>query len=194
LNATALKDYLAAASANEPSASFMGPRKLLAAAAAATPSGEWEIGISAGDASVLRLALRSPDGLAAIWNSKASRWLRVELARRDRLGKTLRSFSPKLRSARTLPAVDFSASIFEEPVASALAAFDALAPIGRIQIAPGRRSWTLNLAAPPAWPLFLRCDIASAFAPRAAQLSLLLRDARVVALDFDGDALWARLA
>ena len=193
MNAKALKDYLAAASACEPAASFTGPQKLAAAVAEAAPAVEWEIGVSGADAPLLRLALRSPDGLKAVWNSKTARWLRIDVDRRGPLGKALRGFSPKLRPARPLSVKNFSAASFEEPVASALAAFDALAPIEKVQFTPGRPGWILILAAPLAWPLFLRCDIAAAFAPRAAQLSLLLRDARVVALDFDGDALVARL-
>lgn len=86
----------------------------------------------------------------------------------------------------------FRAADFDEPVASALAAFDALAGIAAVERAPGDPGWTLVLRRPLAWPLFLRCDLAASFAPRAAALTLLLRDARVVALDFDGEALWAR--
>ena len=177
MNAKALNHYLAAASACEPAASFAGPRELAAAVAETAPAAEWEIAICAGDAALLRLAQRSPDGLEAVWNSKTSRWLRA----------------PKPLSARNLVGKDFSAALFEEPVASALAAFDALAPIEEVRFAPDRPGWILILAAPLAWPLFLRCDVAAAFTPLAAALSLLLRDARVSALDFDGDALWARL-
>ena len=86
----------------------------------------------------------------------------------------------------------FRASAFEEPVASALAAFHALAPVAAIRV-PASGGWTLELERPLAWPLFLRCDLAASFTPRAAQLSLILRDARIAALDFDGEALWARL-
>ncbi|MDE2141270.1 MAG: hypothetical protein KGL74_08035 [Elusimicrobia bacterium] len=86
----------------------------------------------------------------------------------------------------------FSARDFEEPVASALKAFHALEPIAAVRFGRGGGSWTLILERPAPWPLFLRCDLAASFAPRAAQLSLLLRDARVTALEFDGEALWAR--
>ena len=85
----------------------------------------------------------------------------------------------------------FSAAAFAEPVASALKAFHALSPVARVRAAPKGR-WTLELERPLPWPLFLRCDVSAAFAPRAAQLSLILRDAPVSALEFDGEALWAR--
>jgi hypothetical protein len=64
--------------------------------------------------------------------------------------------------------------------------------VAEVRTVPGSPGWTLVLERPLAWPLFLRCDVSAAFAPRAAQLSLILRDARLVALDFDGEALWAR--
>ena len=54
--------------------------------------------------------------------------------------------------------------------------------------------WSLLLERPLPWPLFLRCDLSAAFQPRASQFSLLLRDAGIVALDFDGEALWARFS
>jgi hypothetical protein len=94
--------------------------------------------------------------------------------------------------ARGPAARRFSAADFAEPVASALKTFDALAPIAEVRRERGAAGWTLVLAKPLPWPLFLRCDVSAAFAPRAAQLSLILRDARVIALDFDGEALWAR--
>lgn len=87
----------------------------------------------------------------------------------------------------------FSPGAFAEPVASALKDFDALAPVAEVRAAPKGR-WTLILARPLPWPLFLRCDLSAAYAPRAAQLSLILRDARIDALEFDGEALWARCA
>lgn len=90
----------------------------------------------------------------------------------------------KARGAR------FSPAAFAEPIASALKVFHALAPIAEVQFAPKGR-WTLILARPLPWPLFLRCDVAAAFAPRAAWLTLILRDAPVTALEFDGEALCA---
>lgn len=98
-----------------------------------------------------------------------------------------------VRAERREPVVGsrFSASSFAEPVGSALKAFDALCPVGAVRAGPKGR-WTLLLERPLAWPLFLRADLAAAFAPRAAQLTLVLRDARVAALEFDGEALWAR--
>lgn len=85
----------------------------------------------------------------------------------------------------------FSAKEFEEPVASALAVFHGLCPIAAVESSP-KGGWTLILAEPVPWPLFLRTDLSAPFVARAAQLSLLLRDLRVTALDFDGEALWAR--
>jgi hypothetical protein len=92
------------------------------------------------------------------------------------------------KAGKTRP---FSPTAFDEPIATALKDFQALAPVASVRVAPGG-AWTMILKRPLAWPLFLRCDVAASFAPRAAQLSLVLRDARVVALDFDGEALWAR--
>lgn len=108
---------------------------------------------------------------------------------------SLRGGDPPAVRARRRAAVEggarFSPSAFAEPVASALKAFDALAPVARVLSAPKGR-WTMVLARPLPWPLFLRCDVSAAFAPRAAQISLILRDAPVSALEFDGEALWAR--
>jgi hypothetical protein len=86
----------------------------------------------------------------------------------------------------------FSAGDFEEPIASALKAFHILSPVSSVLFGKDGASWTLVLARPLPWPLFLRCDLAASFVPRSAQLSLELRDARVTALEFDGEALWAR--
>jgi hypothetical protein len=85
----------------------------------------------------------------------------------------------------------FSTKVFEEPVASALAVFHGLCEIAAVE-SSAKGGWTLILAEPVPWPLFLRTDLSAPFVPRAAQLSLLLRDLRVTALDFDGEALWAR--
>ena len=223
MNAKALKDFLAASSACDPASSLTGPTELAAAVAEAAPGLEWDISVGGCPPPNLRLALRSPGGfdaalaaaaaqalgidaasfageppafrpwLEAAWNSKTSRWHAVDIGGRDRRGDTVRRLRPKREPARPVADKDFTAASFAEPVATALAAFAALAPIDKIQFTAGRRGWTLILSAPLAWPLFLRCDVAAAFAPRAAQLSLLLRDARVTALEFDGDALWARL-
>lgn len=84
--------------------------------------------------------------------------------------------------------VKFSPAAFAEPIASALKAFHALAPIAEVRFAPKGR-WTLILQRPLPWPLFLRCDVSAVFAPRAAWLTLILRDAPVTALEFDGEAL-----
>jgi len=111
----------------------------------------------------------------------------TEVSARGGAPWTLRASAPKRAPRR-----HFSPRDFEEPVASALAAFDALCPVAAV--ARAGAGWTLVLEKPLPWPLFLRCDLAAAFAPRAAQLALILRDARVVALDFDGEALWARSA
>lgn len=89
------------------------------------------------------------------------------------------------------PGKRFSPAAFEEPVASALKTFAALCPVSEMRLGPGG-AWSLTLERPVPWPAFLRCDLSAAFVPRAAQWSLVLRDARVAALDFDGEALWAR--
>ena len=85
----------------------------------------------------------------------------------------------------------FSAAALAEPVGSALKAFDGLSPIASVRHA-SRGRWTLFLARPLPRTLFLRADLSAAFVPFAAQLALVLRDAGVGALEFDGEALWAR--
>lgn len=144
-------------------------RDVLVAAAACDPAGDY--------AAVQEAVAAAP---GAEWEISVSGG--AALARLSRRGA-----APERRAGRPFKAADF-----EEPIASALKAFDALAKIASVERRPGRPGWTLVLAKPLAWPLFLRCDLAASFAPRAAPLSLILRDARVAALDFDGEALWAR--
>lgn len=205
MNAKHARDVLVAAAACDPGGSYDGPQALVAALAEALPEAEWELAVSGGDPSALRLGLRACGELDAAraalagvlsldearfagapqagrswvdarWDAKAGRWGEIAVP----------------SGARQIRAKRFAAADFEEPVASALKAFDELAEIATVQTQAGRPGWTMVLAKPLPWPLFLRCDLASSFAPRAAQLSLLLRDARVAALDFDGEALWAR--
>lgn len=120
------------------------------------------------------LRLVAPGALDAAWDPRSGAWLYKKTG------------APKGR------AVPFRAKDFAAPVDEALARFHRLCPVASVR-RDGPR-WTLNLERPLAWPLFLRCDLSAAFAPRASQLSLLLRDARIVALDFDGEALWARFS
>lgn len=222
MNAAQAREFLSAASACDAGSDYSGPRELVDALAPVLPGAEWEFAFRGGDSAALRLGLLvcgdsaagravlaraldvDEEALAgapaarrpwvdAAWDLKAGHWTAVESARADARGTIVRALKPKAGPARRLAARPFSAKAFPEPVSSALAAFDALCPVAEVQSVPGRPGWTLALARPLAWPLLLRCDLSAAFAPRAAQLSLLLRDARVVALDFDGEALWARL-
>lgn len=93
--------------------------------------------------------------------------------------------------AAKAPARKFSAKAFPAPIDEALRVFDALAPVESMRVGP-KGAWTLEFRRPLAWPLFLRCDLAASFVPKASALTVVLRDANVVALDFDGEALWAR--
>lgn len=221
MNSVYARELLAAAAACDPASDYAGPREFVEALAAAAPACEWQAAFSGGTATALRLALRFCGDLAAAraavarilpvdadaldvapaaarpwldaaWDAKTGTWTGVELARGAEGGDVLRSLAPKSGPEKKILSRRFSPADFEEPVAGALKNFAALEPVAAVQTVRGRPGWTLTLARPAAWPNFLRCDLAAAFVPRAAQLTLLLRDARVVALDFDGDALWAR--
>jgi hypothetical protein len=148
-------------------------RELLGALAACDPAGA-TAGVREG------LALVARDGASDLWEIavRGGDAPAVKLARRA-------------ASGATKPGARFSPAAFAEPVASALKTFDALCPIAEVRRGKAG-AWTLVLSRPVAWPLFLRCDLSAAFTPGAAQWSLVLRDARVAALDFDGEALWAR--
>jgi hypothetical protein len=178
VNARQLRDFLDAAAACDPAGSYAGPLEL-AAAVAAEPAAEWELALRGGEQPALRVLPRAaalPPGPwnGAAWSAASGRWKAFAAPGESRVRR-------------------FSADAFVEPIGSALAAFDALAPIAEIRDGDRGSAWTLALAEPLGWPRFLGCDLAAAFAPRAAALSLLLRDARLVALDFDGEELWARL-
>lgn len=219
MNGHHLREFLTATAACDAGGAYGGVQELAAEVSAALPVGEWEAAVRGGDASSLRVALRpcgdaaparaaaarvlgvteaalageparSRAWLDARWDAKEGRWTRVLAAVRGPKGEALKTVLPETGATRPLSHARFSAAAFEEPVASTLAAFHRVSPVAAVQTAG--EGWTLVLAKPLPWPLFLRSDLAAAFAPRAAQLSLILRDARVVALDFDGEALWAR--
>ena len=220
MNARQAREYLAASAACDSGGDYRAAANLLEAVAAAAPAAVWETAVRGGDASVLRLALRGDGAEAArpalasalaleeaalsgrpgasrpwidaTWSAGSGRWTDVEAAWSEGGRQRLRALAPKPGPERALETTRFSAGAFAEPIASALKTFDDLSPLAAMQSAAGRAGWSLILAKALPWPLFLRCDLSAAFAPRAAQLSLLLRDMRVVALDFDGDALWAR--
>ena len=204
MNSRQCGQWLEAAAACDPGGSYDGPLRLVSALGAAAPGALWEGAVSGGDASALRVACRPPKtelaaaraALSSLLPAAARQasadpraWLDAAWEGRGGGRWTETDFGARFAKLRRRP---FSAEIFAAPVSETLIAFSALCPIVEIQDAPGRTVWTLILAKPEPWPTFLRCDAAAAFAPRAAQLSLLLRDARVRALDFDGEALWAR--
>ncbi|MFI5345243.1 MAG: hypothetical protein ACHQ51_02600 [Elusimicrobiota bacterium] len=221
MNGRHLREYLVATAACDPGGSYGGIQELAETVSEALPVGEWEGAVRGGDPSALRAALRPCGDLAraraayarvlklpesafageparsrswvdARWDAKAGKWSSVTVAVRGTRGDVLKTLLPEAGPVRPLTARRFSAKNFDEPVASALAAFAALAPVSSVQTVAGEPGWTLVLAKPLPWPLFLRTDLSASFVPRAAQLSLIIRDARVVALDFDGEALWAR--
>jgi hypothetical protein len=220
MNGGQARGFLAAAAACDPSGDYAPAAKLVAAVAEAAPSAEWEAAVCGDAASVLRLALRgagaegargalarafsiaetalfdepaaSRPWIDAVWSAASGRWTAVEIATRGSGNERLRALAPKPGPEQVLATRRFSPRAFAEPIAAALKEFDALEPLAAMQFAAGRAGWSLIPARPIPWPLFLRSDLSAAFRPRAAQLSLLLRDARVVALDFDGESLWAR--
>ena len=212
---------LEAAAACDPSGVYAPAQELVRAVAAAAPGAEWEGAVRAGDASLLRLllhpgietsavrpvaarllgvaektlagaaALRRP-WLSALWDCRGGAWKELESAVRRGEREAVRPVLPVGGEERLVVRRKFSPECFAAPISGALAEFHSLAPLAEVQTISGREGWSLRLARPLAWPHFLRCTAASAFAPRAAQLSLLLRDAGVVAVDFDGEDLWAR--
>jgi hypothetical protein len=222
VNGVQAREFLAAAAASDAKGSYAGPRALVESAAEAAPEAEWHVAVSGASASALRLGLlkgaavpaardaaartlrvdraaldaspaSSRPWLDAAWDAARGAWTRVEVARAAGRHEAVRALAPKPGRERVLRTRPFSAAAFDEPIASALKTFSALEPVAAVQSEKGSAAWTLALARPVAWPRFLRCDLSAPFAPRAAALSLLLRDARLVALDFDGEALWARL-
>ncbi|MBI3564091.1 MAG: hypothetical protein HY079_02710 [Elusimicrobia bacterium] len=221
MNGRHLREWLEATAACDPAGAYGGLRELAASVSEALPVGEWEGAVRGGDAASLRVALRPCGELGparaafaralglpesaladeparsrawvdARWDAKEGRWTRAVAAVRGPRGEELKTLLPETGASRALSRARFSAGDFDEPVASTLAAFHRLCPVAAVQTAAGSEGWTLVLAEPAPWPAFLRTDLSAAFAPRAAQLTLILRDARVVALDFDGEALWAR--
>lgn len=95
----------------------------------------------------------------------------------------------------------FSSKAFpEDRLKKDFAEFHALCPIASVRLEweaddrgvwrPSRR-WALRLRKPLAWPLWLRLDLAAAFAERGSQLSLLALDRKVSELAFEGDVLWS---
>ncbi len=198
MNAVQLRAFLSAAAAGASAEDYSGPRALVDAVAAAAPDAAWRLAVCGASPSRLKLALVGDDAARprfdALWDAPKAAWIAVDAARAEELPAAARALLPAPDPRRRRTSRTFSAAAFKEPVASALAAFHALEPVAALLAAPGANAWTLQLARPLPWPRFLRCDLAAAFAPRADALSLLLRDARVVALDFDGEELWARLS
>lgn len=198
MNAVQLRAFLSAAAAGAPAEDYSGPRALVDAVATDAPDAAWRLAVCGTSPSRLTLALVGSDAarprLDARWDAHKASWTAVDFARADAPPAAARALLPAPVAERRRTSRAFSADAFEEPVAAALAAFHALEPIASVLRAPRANAWTLVLARPLPWPRFLRCDLAAAFAPRAAALSLLLRDARVIALDFDGEELWARLS
>jgi hypothetical protein len=132
--------------------------------------------------------------LDAWWEPAAGRWERLEL--RLGAGRSERT-RPLLPAGEERPSrrSAFRAAAFEPPEAAArLADLHALAPVRAVARSAGRPGWTLILEEPLPWPLFLALDASASFTAESAPLSLLMRDARVAALDFDGEALWALCA
>ena len=198
MNAVQLRALLCAAAAGAPAEDYSGPRALVDAVAADAPDAAWRLAACAASPSRLKLALAGADAARprfdASWDARKASWTALDCARAEELPAAARALLPAPGPVRRRTSRAFSPAAFEEPVASALAAFHALESVAAVLRAPRSNAWTLALARPLPWPRFLRCDLAAAFAPRAAALSLLLRDARVVALDFDGEELWARLS
>lgn len=101
---------------------------------------------------------------------------------------------------RRFEEVPFSSGIFpRKRITQEVAALHALCPVRcvRLEWEAGEggawrlaRRWALCLKTPLAWPLFLKLDLARAFAARCGQLSLLALDRKVSEIVFEED-LWA---
>lgn len=97
--------------------------------------------------------------------------------------------------------VPFSSKIFpQEKLNKDVRAFHALYPIGSVRLEwedggggawRATRRWALRLKRPLAWPLFLRMDLAAAFAQSGGQLSLLALDREVSEVAFQQETPWA---
>ena len=213
MNSFHCRRWLEALAAVDTTNAWEGPLAL----AAALPDAEWEGAIRGDEPGTVRLAARgkptpesrkaaakalglAPDALGsdagssespwldARWDARSRQWRAVELG----LSGGVRRLLPVSGPVRKLKSKPFKAKDFGEPSAAALAEFHALVPVRRVISTEGRDGWILELERFIPWPLFLRCDVSAAFTARASQLSLLLRDARVRAIEFDGEALWAR--
>ncbi len=195
MNSLQLKGALAALGAAPGSPDFSGPAALLAAVADARPGVEWLASVRAGSPERLRLSFEA--------DADSRRAAARALGRADFPGKGRGLIEADWDGARKAwiaagpraprPRARFSPEAFPSPIAEGLAAFHAREPLAGVEFGPGSGVWTLLPARPVPWPRFLRCDLSAAFAPRAAALCLAFRDARIVALEFDATALWARL-
>ena len=149
----------------------------MAKALAARQEKRWTLGFAAGEPFAALAVASGEPWRAQVWDLAKGRW------RKPAAGGTWTRRS-------------FSARAFGEPaLEAALGDFAALHPPCALLLETrgGRPTgrWALPLADPPAWPHFLRCDLAVRFGPLSAQLSLLVRDLAVEAVVFDGAALWA---
>jgi hypothetical protein len=214
MNAKQMSDLLTTHAAGVAQAGFEDPVECVRAISRAVPQARWQAAVCGEDETRIRILLTTPTApaivagplsldpsrlaqspartrpwLDALWDGKERKWLRVEAATRSKGGDLLQVLVPAPQAARPLMQTPLRTAGFDESIAAALHVFDALEPLSGVQRAG--TDWSLILRRPISWPHFLRTDLSAAFSPRAAHWALVLRDARVCALDFDG-ALWAR--
>lgn len=97
--------------------------------------------------------------------------------------------------------VPFSSKIFpQEKLNKDVGSFHALCPIASVRLEwedggggawRAAQRWALRLKRPLAWPLFLRLDLAAAFAQASGPLSLLALDREVSEVAFEQETPWA---
>ncbi len=198
MNAVHVRRWLKAAAACDFEGSYAGPLALVEACAPLECV--WQGAVCGADGSVrllprplaavpssVRAATALVLGLKSVPASSANGdWIDAAWDPRKGSWTAVRAGAPKGKVG------PFRAKDFAEPVSEALARFHRLSPLSSVR--RSGEAWSLFIERPLPWPLFLRCDLSAAFQPRASQLSLLLRDSGVTALDFDGEALWARFS
>jgi hypothetical protein len=214
MNSVQRQDWLKTVEECRPAWRLAGLSPLLARWDGAAAGGVWEGGISnRPESKTLAVRYFGKDSEFPAWKRAASEiggdcavgdapargglpWLTVvwDAAedRPARVGPSLQTLSKPDR---------FDPRAIEDPaLAKVLADFHALCPIRDLVFqfsaaASGESrplpSWSLRLAEPLAWPLFLRLDMAASFAAESSQFSFFLLDRRVSELEFEGGAIWA---
>lgn len=154
------------------------PVELASVDAAAGGLGDWTLSVPA-DAGVLELAARAR-GTARRWDASAGR-----AAREPVRVETRRAPLSRARFASRELADGFRILSARCPIAAVETDFVDGRPTG---------TWRLRFARPEPFVRFLRLDAAAPFAPRAAELALLLAGREVAAMVWESERAWAELA